>query len=407
MAPVCSAAQGYPIKPEVATIFAVAFTPSLPSRKLAMAGNAIATSCCFNSPANWQTELGHMNAGILKAGLDVLYFSGIHALLAPLSGGAGAIFTLHHVRPAREGAFQPNHILEVTPEFLEDVVTAVRDRGYEIVSLDEARRRLGEPGNDAPFVCFTFDDGYRDNLEYAYPIFQRHRAPFAIYIAPKLCSGEGELWWVALERIIAANDWIEISIGGELYAHGCATDADKIATFELCYWPLRRMGEHEQRDTIRKLCARYGLDLQTLCRELVMNWDEVRQLAQDPLVTIGAHTMDHFAIAKLDEREALEQMTDSAEAIAHELGAWPRHFSFPYGDHASAGPRDFMLARRAGFATAVTTRKGMLHAEHGAHLTALPRISLNGDYQSLRHVNVLLSGAPFLLWNGFRRLDVA
>lgn len=348
-----------------------------------------------------------MNADILKAGLDALYYTGMHALLAPLTGGTGAIFTLHHVRPAREHAFQPNRILEVTPAFLEDVIVSVRERGYEIVSLDEARRRLAEPGNDAPFVCLTFDDGYRDNAEHAYPILRRHRAPFAIYIAPKLCDGEGELWWVALERVIASTDRIELLIGEQLIALDCQDDAAKYVAFERCYWPLRRVGEHEQRRSIRDLCARHGFDLAALCRELIMDWNKVRWLAQDPLVTIGAHTMDHFALARLDERDALEQMTDSAAAIAEELGQWPRHFSFPYGDHESAGRRDFKLAQRAGFATAVTTRKGVLHAEHDEHLTALPRISLNGNYQSLRHVDVFLSGAPFLIWNGFRRLDVA
>ena len=60
-----------------------------------------------------------------------------------------------------------------------------------------------------------------------------------------------------------------------------------------------------------------------------------------------------------------------------------------------------------GFETAVTTRKGVLFPDHGAHLTALPRISVNGEFQRLRYLEVLLSGAPSALMNRFRRVDAA
>jgi hypothetical protein len=49
--------------------------------------------------------------------------------------------------------------------------------------------------------------------------------------------------------------------------------------------------------------------------------------------------------------------------------------------------------------TGVTTRKGLIHPRHAQELTALPRVSLNGDYQKARYVKVLLSGAPFAFFN--------
>jgi peptidoglycan/xylan/chitin deacetylase (PgdA/CDA1 family) len=138
-----------------------------------------------------------------------------------------------------------------------------------------------------------------------------------------------------------------------------------------------------------------------------MNWDELREISRDPLCTIGAHTIRHFALARLAEDEARAEMSGSADRIERELGRRPLHFAYPYGDSRSASPREFRLARELGFATAVTTRKGLIFDAHEDHLTALPRLSLSGDYQKPRYVEVLLSGAPFLLFNGLRRVKTA
>lgn len=158
---------------------------------------------------------------------------------------------------------------------------------------------------------------------------------------------------------------------------------------------------------VRVLADRYDIDMAADCARLVMDWDEIRSMAADPLVTIGAHTKGHFAISKLSEARAHDEMVGGADRLEQELGQRPIHFAFPYGDPGSAGPRDFALARASGFKTAVTTRKGMLFPAHLRHLTALPRVSLNGDYQSLTYMAVYLSGAPFALWNRFQQVNAA
>ena len=99
------------------------------------------------------------------------------------------------------------------------------------------------------------------------------------------------------------------------------------------------------------------------------------------------------------------EMLRGAARIEEKLGVKPRHFSFPVGDPTSAGRREFEIADAVGFATAVTTRPGVLFPDHGQHLTALPRISVNGEFQGLRYLDVLLSGAPTAIKNRFRRVD--
>src|SRR5262245_32205243 len=120
---------------------------------------------------------------LLKAGLSVLHYSGASTLMAPFTRGAGVIFMLHQVVPEPPEEFEPNRILKVTAEFLEAVIVEVERMGFDVVSLDEAARRLGAGEHERPFACFTLDDGYRDNRDYAYPVFKRHGVPFTVYVA--------------------------------------------------------------------------------------------------------------------------------------------------------------------------------------------------------------------------------
>jgi len=259
------------------------------------------------------------------------------------------------------------------------VLEQVQEAGIDVVSLDEAVQRLKQ-GDDRRFACFTFDDGYRDNLEYAYPLFKRRSLPMTLYVPTDYPGGGGELWWLALEQVIARASEIELCRDGALWKLKTATVHEKTRAFEEIGRWLHRLDQPTQRQVVRELAERHDVDMAADCRNLMMGWDEVRAMAADPLATIGAHTKGHFAVAKLSEQRALDEMVGSADRIEQELGTRPLHFSFPYGDEESAGPRDFALARQAGFKTAVTTRKGMLFPDHRNHLTTLPRVSLHGEY---------------------------
>jgi peptidoglycan/xylan/chitin deacetylase (PgdA/CDA1 family) len=331
----------------------------------------------------------------LKVGLSALHYSGADSMIAPFTRGIGAIFMLHHVNAEKPARFEPNRILKVTPQFLELAIRQVRRSGFEIVSLDEAHFRLIEGDYGKPFVCFTFDDGYRDNLEHAYPVFKRHQLPFAVYVPTDYADGRGDLWWLALEKVILAVDALNMKIDGSQRRLRCGTPAEKDATFHNVYWWLRSIDEVDARGIVRELCDGVDLDADGLCADLMMSWAEIGQLAADPLVTIGAHTRRHYALAKLTLAEAQAEIEKSVRRIEQETGKPCRHFSYPYGDATSAGPREFALVKELGLRTGVTTRKGLIHPRHAHELTALPRVSLNGDYQKARYVKVMLSGAPF------------
>jgi hypothetical protein len=101
-------------------------------------------------------------------------------------------------------------------------------------------------------------------------------------------------------------------------------------------------------------------------------------------------------LRKLSAAGARHEMRQSADDVERHIGRKVEHFCYPIGDATAAGPTEFAIARELGFKSAVTTRPGVLFPEHRDHLWALPRISLNGEFQRMRYVRVLTSGAAYL-----------
>jgi peptidoglycan/xylan/chitin deacetylase (PgdA/CDA1 family) len=296
----------------------------------------------------------------------------------------------------------------VAPEFLRAMLAHLRSRDVDLITMDESHRRLTERDFSRRFACFTFDDGYRDNRDFALPVMREFEAPFTVYVASDFAESIGQLWWIALEMVIAKVSAIETDIAGVATRLDTSTPAAKQAAFERLHDWLRGLpGGGDLQREISALCARYGVDETAICRDLCMSWDELKAFANDPLISIGAHSVTHCNLARQPREIASQEMATSRERIENALQRPVLHLAYPYGDKIAAGAREFALAQAAGFKTAVTTRPGMIFPENAGHLTALPRVSLNGNYQDIRILPVLTSGAATAMWNGFRRIDAA
>ena len=145
--------------------------------------------------------MARLKRAFARAGFDTLYFSGMHHLMRPLLGGVGAILSIHHVRPRAKAAFQPNRQDDISPRLLDALVPKLRRWKIDIVSLDEMHRRLTEHDFKRRFVCFTLDGAYNDHKEWAWSIFRKHQAPFALFVPTSFPDRRGELWWLALEMV--------------------------------------------------------------------------------------------------------------------------------------------------------------------------------------------------------------
>lgn len=347
---------------------------------------------------------------ILRACLETIHYTGLAQLLRPKLQGLGSIFCFHHICPGGglQTGFAPNGKLECTPEFLNDIIELVRKRGMETLSLGDAIQRMRNPKRgQKPFAVFTLDDGYKDNQIYGQPIFDRLNCPYTIFVAPKIVDGSCELWWRALEFAIAKSDRFKFEIAGEALDLDIKTARQKWIAWDQLGAILAALPEYAQRETTRAMAVQYGTDLQAYCKSMAMSWDEIRTLNHDPLCTIGAHTMNHYAVAKLSAEDCRYELEQSKKIIEYELGQPVRYFAYPYGDEPAAGPRDFAIAQNSGFEASVTTRKGTIFPGHAQHLQALPRIMVSGRYQKIRYIDALISGAPTALLNRFSRVNIS
>jgi peptidoglycan/xylan/chitin deacetylase (PgdA/CDA1 family) len=345
---------------------------------------------------------------LIGLGMSFFEATGAHRMAASWTRGCGAILMLHRVADEAPGlpGYAPNAGLTITPAFLEATLDLLARLGFDLVSMDEAASRLrrGPGQGERPFAALTFDDGYRDTLRVAAPILRRHGAPYTVYVTPGFADRAARLWWCELEAAVARLERVELSLGGERLSLPARDATEKAAAFDIVYWRLRERDEAELLAGVASLAARAGVDPSAFAADLCMDWDELAELADDPLCAVGAHTMTHPRLARIDAARARAEMAGSREALARRLGRPPAHFAYPVGDPTSAGAREFALAAELGFETAVTTRPGMIFPEHAQALAALPRVSVSGLWQDVAYLEILLSGAPFLLWNKGRRI---
>lgn len=338
---------------------------------------------------------------LTKTVLNSLYFSGLDLFSTSVFGKPGGIWMLHRVCNQASKAFDPNAHLAVSPEFLDSAIFRFKQRGYRFVSLDHLVDVLkSDEANVERLIAVTLDDGYRDNLLNAVPVFARHEVPYTIYVAPGMVEGTHTLWWEDLEHVVAANRKIAVRINGEAVNLDTETPHEKRKVFaDLVRMLTEVLAEDEQREFIDRLCRVHGHDATGYVRSQIMGWDELKSISASEAGTIGAHTVGHYAIARVSEARAREEMKQGRAILENRLGQSVDHFAFPYGGDLAVSERDVRMAGELGFKSAVTTQYGVLEHNKMPNLHALPRVSVNGHYQSVRYLRPLMSSVPGKLYS--------
>ena len=332
------------------------------------------------------------DSGFLTSlGLELAYFTGVWRLRGRGAGGAGAILRFERVRPLRRARFQPLSSHEITPEFLDRTIRALKRWNYDIVSIDEVCQRatMAAPRR---FVGLTFDGAYKDLLTSAYPVLSQHGVPFTAYVPTAFPDGVGEAWWLALEDVIGRESRLSLVMDGAERRFGIQQPSEKYQLYRILERWMRSLPPSDLSFAVKDLCARYSVDLAALTRDASMDWSDLAKLAADPKVTLGSATVNYPVLSNLKDAPALREMTMGRAVAEAALRRQVRHFAYPFGDSDAFGRQHVAMASQAGFISASSAIPGVVQSSGRSNLHALPRIAWDGRH-SLRAMRVILSGA--------------
>lgn len=315
----------------------------------------------------------------------------------PDRSGRGVIFTLHHVRPPRGEAFHPNAPLEVTPEFLRDAIETVKAAGYTLVHAEDLADLLADKSDTRKFAAFTLDDGCRDNFDFAYPVFKAHDAPFTIFVTAGFAERTRTMWWLTVEELLRRRDSVTFDFGAGVETLPTRNTMEKAVAFDRFADFILEIDEDKAVAAIDAYARASGVDPMAIVARETMDVAALRELARDPLVRYGAHTLTHPNLARVSPERLARELTGSADKVEEYVGRRPRAIAYPYGMREVVGAREAEAARKAGYRIAVTTQPGVLTSDSLATATYLPRVSLNGYFQEPRYVSALITGLPFAL----------
>ena len=303
--------------------------------------------------------------------------------------GKGFIFMLHRVLPDEERIkYTWNKGLAISPEKLEEWVLFFRSKKMDVISLDEALVRC-ENNDRRNFVLITLDDGYKDNLTIGLPLFKKFNIPVTIYISTCFPNNKTIYWWYFLEEFILNNNSIDLNCIGLDITFRCESVEEKNKAYNYIREVLRRADYATHVNFAYKVC---GLsDLEGLNKKLNLSWGEVKELSEEPLVTIGAHTMHHVSLANQKEELAKAEILQSKSEIESKINKKVVHFAYPYGSLDDGSKREFFILKKAGFKSAVFNHPGSFFSVDGEDKFKIPRMGLT-DETSKRKVVDLFEG---------------
>lgn len=237
---------------------------------------------------------------------------------------------------------------------------------FEVLPLSEWIERRDSGASLPKRACaVTFDDGWLDNYEFAFPILQAEQVPATVFAVSHMVDTAAQFWPNRVARLISGNsEWQNASsltwirdLAGE-YAQG-VTDREKLGHIIA---RLKKLSDAELKERLDT--AEHQLGLVASATPALVSWDQLRTMQNSNLIEIGSHTCHHFRLTTdLPTHIAEEEIVLSKKTLEQQLDRPVKLFCYPNGD---ATPHAINLVKQH-YAAAVTTQRGINSSNTAAH----------------------------------------
>lgn len=231
---------------------------------------------------------------------------------------------------------------------------------FNVLPLDEAARRLQEGSLPARAAALSFDDGYADNHDVALPLLQKHGLPCSFFVATGFLDG-GRMWNDTLIESVRLSSQLMLDLRGlkdaqgeDLGQHALGDTASRRAALGKLIERVKYLPPEPRQACVDAIASRADIRPPD---DLMMSSGQVRALHRAGM-QIGAHTVSHPILAKLDERQAADEIGRSRDVLQALLGEKVGLFAYPNGKAGTDYLPDVhpALVRELGFDAAVSTR---------------------------------------------------
>lgn len=291
----------------------------------------------------------------ILAGL--LHRSGAHHVLAgaPVWNGL-LVFNYHRIGEARDTVFDPGLFSASEEEFAGQV--RFLSRHFDVVGIRDLPQALA--ARRGRFAMITFDDGYLDNYEAAFPILRAYGAPAVFFLATGFLDQGGVAWWDELSWMVQCSTRRELAVGPWLTERlSLQADAKPAALARLLstYKALPSRRTDLFLNAVADACGT-GRCPARAAAGLWMTWDNVREMHAHGM-QFGGHTVSHPVLARVSSDEQLFEVIECKRRIEAEIGRPVTAFSYPVGQPDSFDDRTRESLRDAGYEFAFSYYGGL------------------------------------------------
>lgn len=341
-------------------------------------------------------EAGSLKNTLKRIAVNGLYRTGLYPVLRRISGNL-TILMLHRVVTDEEREKSLNKPMMVTEEQFELLLKAIRRYCSPVALLDAVQQirdgRKFEPGT----VAITFDDGYYDVYERAYPLLRSYDIPATMFVTTGVIdNSQHYLWWDEVDYLCATGQVDKISLGES------PSEELRCAFSYLSQLQENRTASVEAkiRQTFSQMPvaerARIVSDIREIASvsgsrpQLMLSWDNVR--AMSDTFEIANHTVNHPMLSQLGLPEIHQELKDAKLRIEEETATECKGLAYPSGDYSDDVAS---IVESLGFEYAVTTN--FSNNSHTADRIRLGRKDAGYLYLenkiSPAYFNLVLSGA--------------